>query len=146
MNLDMRAKQLFSLLTELTEILEQENTLLLNPDSKELGPIVSRKQELLSAYEQELSQLAVTPHFFQTLNEEMKRNLRNLSTRYQEAALENEKRLRLATQSSQMIADRIKDEARKAAGSPVRGYGQTGGYTQNDTAPRTAPIAIDQTL
>ncbi|WP_420549402.1 hypothetical protein [Curvivirga sp.] len=146
MNLNEKANQLFTLLTELTEVLEQENLLLDQPNSKELGPIVTRKQELLADYEHELGQLAVTPHFFQTLNEEMKGKLRALSKRYQDAALTNERKLRLATRSSQMIADRIKDEARKAAGTQVRGYGQTGGYAQNGAAPRAAPIAINQTL
>jgi len=145
MTADMKAKRLLQLLENLVNVLEEETLLLRAPRSVELGPVVRKKQELLAEYELYLQELAQTPHFFQALTDDMRTNLKTLSERFQNAALENEKRLSLATRSSQMIADRIKEEAKKAMGTTVKGYGSTGGYSKG-TEKRTAPIAVNQTL
>ncbi|MDX1739130.1 MAG: hypothetical protein R3261_12890 [Alphaproteobacteria bacterium] len=146
MTAEIKAKRLFELLENLIEALNLETSLITTkPRSTDLAKLTSQKQQMLAEYELYLQEIAKTPHFFQTLSEDVKANLRTLSERFQTAALENEKRLGIALKSSEMIAGRIKEEARKAMGTTVKGYGQTGGYSRG-TEKRTAPIAINQTL
>lgn len=140
---ETKAKELIALLDKLVNVLEQEILVLAEPRTSILTPLVQEKQLLMSEYESFLGSLA--PNFFQSLDENLKANLKTLSERFQNAALENEKRLSIATRSSQMIADRIKEEAEKSMGNKVQSYGQTGGYS-NHKNQRTAPIAINQTL
>ncbi len=142
---EIKAKELTQLLEGLINILEQEILILAEPRTITLSPIVQEKQLLLAEYETFMQEISLTPSFFHGLDEEIKTNLKTLNERFQNAALENEKRLSIATRSSQLVADRIKDAAVKASGTKVRSYGQSGGYTNTGTQ-RTTPIAINQTL
>lgn len=141
---ETRAEILTELIGNLIDVLERENAILDKPRSVDLGPVVAEKVELLQSYENQLSAIAADPAFAINLDEAVKVNLRDLSKRFEEIRQENERKLRLAVTTSNMIVDRIKEAATKAAGASLNSYGKTG--THNAYRQKAAPVAINETL
>lgn len=139
-----RAQSVTDLLSQLIDVLEQENKLLMAPRSTELGPLVERKQALLADYEQELKAIGKIDKFSTAIEPEIRDTLKSLSERFQRVSAENERRLKISVRASSMIVERIRDAATRAAGAKVSSYGNTG--ARHAEARKAAPVAINETL
>ncbi|RED52451.1 hypothetical protein [Aestuariispira insulae] len=141
---ETRADLLIELVGNLIHVMERENEILDHPRSKELGPLVQEKQMLFHSYEGQLQALSRNPAFFMTLDDERREELRALSAKFHEVQTVNERKLRLAVKSSNMIVERIREAATKASGTALNSYGQSGG--QQAYQKKAAPIAVNETL
>lgn len=127
--------------------LTEDETLMIksSPKAEELRPVSDAKRQAIADYEQYLQLLAATPHFFNSLNDDTKTSLRTISERLQTVITENEQALKFALQATEIISNRIKDEAKKAMGTTFQSYNASG-YTSGGSEKRTTPIAVNQTL
>ena len=124
--------------------MEKENEVLARPRSAELAPLVQEKQILFHSYESHLEDLARNPGFFINLDEAKREELRHLSKKFHEVQAQNERKLRLAVKSSNMIVDRIREAATKASGGTLNSYGKSGNHQAYQK--KAAPIAVNETL
>ena len=141
---ETRAELLIDLVSHLIDIMEKENVILDHPKSVDLGPIVAEKQVLFQSYETQLQELARDPSFTIHLDDGHKAALRTLCERFEEVQKVNERKLRVAVTSSNMIVDRIREAATQATGTSLNSYGKSG--TQQAYEKKAAPVAINETL
>lgn len=141
---ETRAELLIDLVSHLIDIMEKENVILDHPKSVDLGPIVAEKQALFQSYEAQLQELAQDPSFTINLDDGHKAALRTLCERFEDVQKVNERKLRVAVTSSNMIVDRIREAATQATGASLNSYGKSG--TQQAYEKKAAPVAINETL
>jgi flagellar biosynthesis/type III secretory pathway chaperone len=137
----LRAHNLIGLMEDLVELLERENALLERPRSRELGPVIEEKQALFKLYEEQIHALANDNEFASALEPELRERLKEVGGRFEDLAKLNERKLKLVSQASERIVERIADAARRASGH-VDSYGQSGA---SGAAPqRAAPVALNR--
>lgn len=141
---EIRATSLIELLRDLIGVMERENLLLEQPNSRDLAPIVEEKQKLFFQYETQIRELASTPGFSAVLGDDLRSQLKTLSEDFDRVSQENEKHLRLAARTSSLIVERIKEAATRASGTNLASYGNSG--MRSDDARKAAPIAVNRTL
>lgn len=143
MNPNVRAHNMIGLMEDLVDLLERENALLDKPRSRELGPVIEEKQALFKLYEEQINAIANDNGFAAGLEPDLRARLSEIGQRFDDLAKINERKLKLMTESSQQIVDKIADAARQAAGH-VDSYGRTGASAGQ--ASRSAPVALNRNL
>lgn len=141
---EIRASSLLELLRDLIDVMKRENALLEKPKSTDLAPIVEEKQELFLQYETQIRELASVPGFSAVLGDDLKGQLKALSEEFEQVCKENERRLRIASRTSSLIVERIKEAATRASGTTLASYGNSGMRSEDNR--KAAPIAVNRTL
>lgn len=141
---EIRATSLVELLRDLIDVMERENALLERPKSQDLAPVVEEKQQLFHQYEMQVRELTAVPGFSEVLGDDLRSQLKALSEDFERVSKENERRLRLASRTSSLIVERIREAATRASGTNLASYGDSG-LRSNDKR-QAAPVAVNRTL
>ena len=139
-----RATSLIGLLTGLIDVLEQENAILNKPNIQQLTDLVEEKQILFFEYDKQVEELAGDVSFANSLSDEAKEEIKQLSLRFEQVSRENEIKLSAALKTSSLVVDHITKAASKATGASIAAYGGDG--TSRMTGNRAAPISVNRTL
>ena len=138
-----RANELLELIDNLISVLNEETELLETPRSRELEPVVKRKQALFAEYDATLGQSGDLKALMQELTVEKRNTIMQRARQFETALIENEAKLDAVVRASQTIMNVITEVAAKAA-QPVQGYGRYGSINTPNTP--SAPVAINKTL
>ena len=138
-----RTAAMIEMVDRLIEILTVENEMLDRPRSKELGPVVAKKQALFTEYEEMVRRIGNFSELMAETPPDQRTVLLDKAKLFDGLLRENELRLDALVRTSEHIMKVMSNVARKMA-QPVQGYGRGGGVT--DAPKAIAPVAVNRTF
>lgn len=138
---------ILDMMNELTQIMVQENDLVIQRRNKEHKALLQRKQRLTMDYHASMKTLASQPETLKQLPEDFRQILRTSSRKLADAAERNARLLRSAVVATQRLLQNIiamvKLEAlpKQSYKNPQTSHLQLGSYS-----PTCKPVAVNRTV
>ena len=136
--------RLISLIRQLSDHLEKENTLIRDRRPSALSPLYEEKIRLVTAYEQQMAVLARNKSLLDSAEAESIGELRDLSRKFDRLLARHGAIVAAAKNTTEGIVKAISDEVTKR-NNPVAGYG-AGAREHPRVISRPTSIALDQSI
>lgn len=147
MNATARAMELIEITNALSDVLDQENSLLDAQRIQDIPALQKEKTTLTGLYEARLSEANAAAGLLQTIEPGLRDQLRQASERFEATAKRNALSLRAAMEMNnrlvQTIAEAVERHKPKPSGYTKTGANRAAGPT---TAQAHAPVSLDRHL